>query len=730
MRSVRILFSTLSAILSLGSAAWAQTGPVPGIPFIDEAYVERAPNHDTWIHFFGHYPDFPPDTCWNAQPVTDMPPTLLIAPVNCNDAKGAQWRWTLPVGQLMPGHHRILITLLHQESRVAVDTTVYQGYYDFDILPEALQLPYVDHVKIAPVGATISRPICPDDSIGVALRGHFPNACFSLKSTYVYSILSNPGPPQIVLIVERGGCLDRPCPEVLQPWSASVVLPPLPAGNYVQSIRMFEVDCGLRDSIVAVSRGLTPFGVSDSCRAPTVECLWPGFVHPNGAGACDAFVSPEHQAKVTMTLRATVALAGLQGRFIVDPAKLRIVSMVPTGVAAGMHLNWVPTDNGARYTLFAESGAPISACGPDILDPSQCPPQPIIEVTLAALDRQVPGETWVNATELLGSDVFGNGVRLCPFRIETDPRIALLGAKICSEPGCDFNLDGRTDVRDLVLMVHCVNGSTACTNPTFDCNRDSSSSIADVICCAIHMLREGRICPECPPDTTRPANVRAALGEPSMHENVVEIPISLIGAEFLGGAVLEFDFPADRYEADVSFAGSSSWIELDQLREGKLAIGLVRTSPVITLDVDQRLDLTLRFTLKPGQTAGGDLVYARGEFSGWDGKLLAVDLGSLVHALGGEGPLALSEPRPNPSAGEMRFSLTVERAVDVEVGVYDLNGRRVATVHRGPLSAGPHEFQWRGNADHGGAVANGIYFYRAIGGGASVTRKLVLLRGR
>jgi subtilisin family serine protease len=47
---------------------------------------------------------------------------------------------------------------------------------------------------------------------------------------------------------------------------------------------------------------------------------------------------------------------------------------------------------------------------------------------------------------------------------------------------------------------------------------------------------------------------------------------------------------------------------------------------------------------------------------------------------------------PNPAAGSVRLALVLERTADVSVGVYDVLGREVATLHDGPLAAGPHAF--------------------------------------
>jgi flagellar hook assembly protein FlgD len=66
---------------------------------------------------------------------------------------------------------------------------------------------------------------------------------------------------------------------------------------------------------------------------------------------------------------------------------------------------------------------------------------------------------------------------------------------------------------------------------------------------------------------------------------------------------------------------------------------------------------------------------------------------------------------------------------DVEVAVHDLSGRRVATLFRGALAAGPHDFAWRGERSDGSAAANGIYFVQARVGGERLSGKVIFLRG-
>ena len=73
--------------------------------------------------------------------------------------------------------------------------------------------------------------------------------------------------------------------------------------------------------------------------------------------------------------------------------------------------------------------------------------------------------------------------------------------------------------------------------------------------------------------------------------------------------------------------------------------------------------------------------------------------------------------------------MNLDRGADVELAVHDLSGRRVSTLFRGALGAGPHDFTWRGVRSDGSTAANGIYFLQARVGGERLVRKVIFLRG-
>jgi hypothetical protein len=66
---------------------------------------------------------------------------------------------------------------------------------------------------------------------------------------------------------------------------------------------------------------------------------------------------------------------------------------------------------------------------------------------------------------------------------------------------------------------------------------------------------------------------------------------------------------------------------------------------------------------------------------------------------------------PNP-ARSTSLKFVLPRRDHVELAVYDLLGRRVALLARGPMPAGSYTKQWAGLDDAGKRVGAGVYFYR------------------
>jgi subtilisin family serine protease len=83
---------------------------------------------------------------------------------------------------------------------------------------------------------------------------------------------------------------------------------------------------------------------------------------------------------------------------------------------------------------------------------------------------------------------------------------------------------------------------------------------------------------------------------------------------------------------------------------------------------------------------------------------------------------------PSPSAGPTALRFSLPRAADVTLAVFDLSGRRVRELVRGPLTAGTHVARWDGRDAAGRAVASGFYFARLEGAGETATGRILVLR--
>lgn len=86
-------------------------------------------------------------------------------------------------------------------------------------------------------------------------------------------------------------------------------------------------------------------------------------------------------------------------------------------------------------------------------------------------------------------------------------------------------------------------------------------------------------------------------------------------------------------------------------------------------------------------------------------------------------------PNPCNPRTTVQLDLLPGGTRECELGLYDVRGRRVALLFRGPLAgAGPHGFTWDGCDDAGRAMASGVYLARARVDARSLVSKVVLVR--
>ncbi len=89
---------------------------------------------------------------------------------------------------------------------------------------------------------------------------------------------------------------------------------------------------------------------------------------------------------------------------------------------------------------------------------------------------------------------------------------------------------------------------------------------------------------------------------------------------------------------------------------------------------------------------------------------------------------ALKANYPNPFNPTTNIAFDVPEATDVRLEVYDMMGRRVATLINGSLDAGRYEAVWNARSDSGSMVASGVYIYRLRAGSFESVKQMVLMK--
>ncbi len=83
---------------------------------------------------------------------------------------------------------------------------------------------------------------------------------------------------------------------------------------------------------------------------------------------------------------------------------------------------------------------------------------------------------------------------------------------------------------------------------------------------------------------------------------------------------------------------------------------------------------------------------------------------------------------PNPFNPSTTINFDVPEASDVRLEVFDMMGRRVATLVNGQLGAGRYEAIWDARSDAGAPVASGVYLYRLQAGSFESVKRMVFMK--
>jgi hypothetical protein len=88
----------------------------------------------------------------------------------------------------------------------------------------------------------------------------------------------------------------------------------------------------------------------------------------------------------------------------------------------------------------------------------------------------------------------------------------------------------------------------------------------------------------------------------------------------------------------------------------------------------------------------------------------------------------LANNYPNPFNPTTIINYTVPQYANVSIAVYNILGKRIATLTNKPHNPGNYSVTWNGTDDAGLKVSSGIYFYSLTTNNISIVKKMILMK--
>jgi hypothetical protein len=135
----------------------------------------------------------------------------------------------------------------------------------------------------------------------------------------------------------------------------------------------------------------------------------------------------------------------------------------------------------------------------------------------------------------------------------------------------------------------------------------------------------------------------------------------------------------------------------------------------VSVSIGDKVELDLTKTSSPGDYVGIT----------WTITTVTITGAGATPVLSG---LWIGAAMPNPTPGVASIPFRIDHEGAIELGVYDVAGRRVSELVHGAMPAGDHMARWDGRDQRGRQVNSGVYFYRLEQNGRVATGRLTLVR--
>ncbi|MEO0226088.1 MAG: FlgD immunoglobulin-like domain containing protein, partial [candidate division WOR-3 bacterium] len=91
-------------------------------------------------------------------------------------------------------------------------------------------------------------------------------------------------------------------------------------------------------------------------------------------------------------------------------------------------------------------------------------------------------------------------------------------------------------------------------------------------------------------------------------------------------------------------------------------------------------------------------------------------------------PFSFMISSANPSRREFAIHYSLDRDLNIQIGIFDVSGRKIKTLVDGKQRAGQYRLVWRGEDDLGRQLPAGVYYCRFKEGNRETRKKLILLK--
>jgi hypothetical protein len=398
------------------------------------------------------------------------------------------------------------------------------------------------------------------------------------------------------------------------------------------------------------------------------------------------------------------AIFGLQFKYFYDQSQIQVIDVIPTERCLGLSF-WYSTPSPGEIIVLIFSGG---------LDPIEEGSGPLVRFVTDVGSSAVFGRTAVvldSAVEVIDS-------------IGTSRLLVTENGYFTVDRFGDANLDEFVNVGDCVTIVAFIIERIMLDIRQFDAadiNRDGRVNVGDLQNVIDRILQ----IPLGPGPSPQLFPVVVQLSDDPEQSGDL-MTIGLVADITTEAAAVQYSlsYNADHLEpVDVAAGDIVSSLRFDNnIAEGKIS-GVFYDLTGATFGPASGELATFTFRMKNGRFNPRDLAIT---------DFMIVDRGAALIPSEIKGLLPtqyiLNQNYPNPFNASTNISFDLPYDSDAELMVYDVLGRKIATLHNGYLLAGNHIFTWNGRSEKGEAMATGIFFYRLRSADFDETKKMILVK--